>query len=77
MTTETMDFLLSQKNLAVVYLNNKEYQEWVWQETFPNGATLYVHGEGSKGYSRDDAYEDAFRHALGLNPIADETKIKH
>jgi hypothetical protein len=77
MTIETMDFLLAQKNLAVIFLDDKEYHEWVWQETFPNGATLCVHGEGPNGYTRDDAYEDAFRNALGLDPIADEIKIKH
>lgn len=71
-----MDFLLAQKNLAVVFLNDDEYREWVWQETFPNGATLSVHGSEG-GYTKDDAYEDAFRYALGLDPIADETKIKH
>ena len=70
-----MDYLLSRKNLAVVFLDNKEYKEWVWQETFPNGAILYVHGADEGGYKCEDAYEDAFRQAMGLGTIADEAKL--
>lgn len=77
MKLETMDFLLSQKNLEVLFLDDKDYHEWVWKETFPNGRSLYVHGGDEGGYTKDDAYEDAFRYALGLNTIADELMMKH
>lgn len=83
MQPEVMDYLLAQKNLAVVFLNDHEYKnEWVWTEILPDGSTLYVHGEDidnrqHRGYNREEAYEDAFRYALGLESIADEGRIKN
>lgn len=83
MQTEVMDYLLAQKNLAVIFLNDEEYKnEWVWTETMPDGSMLFIHGENHKnrnhkGYNREEAYEDAFRYALGLESIADEGKIKN
>lgn len=58
-------------HLLMRLMKRVEFQdgEWVWIETFDNGNELAVHGTP---YSREEAYEDALRDSLGIDPIDDE-----